>query len=174
MNIIDLTLPLYTGMPVFPGDPEVSVEVIQTIEKDEWEMRRLEVSTHDGTHVNMPSHSTVGGTTLDEYDLDAFMGETVLFESVADIQEGIGVIFHQHDITQEIAEVIVEKKPKFVGLSSNFEFNVPVERYLLEKGIISFERLANTDQLPKTFQFVGVPLNIPKGDGSPVRAYAVV
>ena len=45
---------------------------------------------------------------------------------------------------------------------------------LLEKGIISFENLANTDKLPEAFTFYGVPLNIKEADGSPVRAFAVI
>ena len=174
MKIIDLTLPLYTGMPVYPGDPEAVIEVVKTIADGGWEMRRLEINSHDGTHVNVPSHSVSGGKNLGDYDLSAFMGDAVLFEGEGDIKEGVGVIFHKHDITQEIAELIVQKEPKFVGLSSNFEFNEDVEKFLLNEGVISYERLANTEQLPKTFYFHGVPLNIPKGDGSPVRAYATV
>lgn len=33
MKIIDLSLPIFDGMPVYPGDPEVVVEQIQTLEK---------------------------------------------------------------------------------------------------------------------------------------------
>ncbi|MDP2650113.1 MAG: cyclase family protein [bacterium] len=174
MRIIDLTLPIYTGMPVFPGDPEASVEVIQTIEKDGWEMRRLHINGHDGTHVNVPSHAVSGGKTLDGYTLDAFIGEAVLFTSKDDIQKGKGVIFSTRDITEEIAGIILERKPKFVGLASEFDFNLNAEKTLLEGGIISYERLANTEQLPERFTFYGVPLKILDGDGSPVRAFAVV
>ena len=163
MKIIDLTLPMYTGMPVFPGDPEASIEVIQTIEKDGWEMRRLEINGHDGTHVNVPSHVVLGGKNLDDYEPDTFTGDAVLFESENDIQKGIGVVFHDHYITREIAEIIAERQPKFIGLSSNFEFDADVEKFLLEKGVVSFERLANTEKLPKSFYFHGVPLRIQEG-----------
>jgi kynurenine formamidase len=174
MKIVDLTLPIHTGMPVFPGDPEAQVEVVQTIENDGWEMRRLHMNGHDGTHVNVPSHGISGGKTLDDYPLDAFVGEAVLFESNDDIQNGKGVIFSTRDITEEIAEIILERKPKFVGLSSVFGFNLKAEKMLLEGDIISYERLVNTEQLPKHFMFYGVPLKILDGDGSPVRAFAVV
>ena len=73
----------------------------------------------------------------------------------------------------ELAKIIVEKKPKFVGLSSNFEFDEEVERFLLENEIICFERFANTEKLPKRFFFHGAPLKIKNGDGSPIRAYAI-
>jgi kynurenine formamidase len=48
--------------------------------------------------------------------------------------------------------------------------NVP----LAKEDIVLFERIANTNQLPDEFEFYGMPLNIKDGDGSPVRAFAVV
>jgi len=43
-------------------------------------------------------------------------------------------------------------------------------------GIISYENLVNTEKLPgdKQFMFYGYPLKIKDGDGSPVRAVAVI
>jgi len=49
-----------------------------------------------------------------------------------------------------------------------------IEQYLLSNDIILFERLANTNKLPKKFLFYGAPLKIKDGDGSPVRAFAIL
>ena len=176
MKIVDLALPLFSGMPVFPGDPEVKIFPVQTYSNDQWNMLRLEVNGHDGTHVNVPLHATAQGKNLDDYQIGDFLGNSLVFQKPADIQTDKGIIFSDHDLTQDLAELVVSVKPKFVGLSSQFEFNVEVERFLLEKGVISFERLINTDQLPrgKEFMFYGLPLRIKKGDGSPVRAIAVI
>lgn len=174
MKIIDLTLPLHNEMPVYPGDPEPNIEQIQFYENGGWNMRRIEINSHDGTHVNVPIHATKNGNDLDDYSLDNFMGEAVLFESMDDIQSNVGVIFHDQDITTEIENIIIERRPKFVGLSDHFEFNVDIERRLLEQNILSYERLTNTALLPKKFLFYGLPLRIEKGDGSPVRACAII
>ncbi len=76
----------------------------------------------------------------------------------------------------ELAKIIAKKKPAFAGLSEKFDFDLEAERYLLEQGIISFEKLTNCEQLPRneTFTFYGIPLNIKDADGSPVRAFAVI
>ncbi|HCR81720.1 MAG TPA: cyclase [Candidatus Pacebacteria bacterium] len=176
MKVIDLTLPLLNGMPVFPGDPEVKIYPVQVFEKDQWNMLRLEINGHDGTHVNVPLHATDRGKNLDDYQVEDFFGLCRIFQTEQDIQTGKGVIFTDHDLTYDLAEVVVKKQPKFVGLSSRFEFDIDVERFLLQKGVISFERLAQTDQLPKdkAFLFYGLPLKIRAGDGSPVRAMAVI
>ena len=36
MKVIDLSVPLYTGMGVFPGDPKVKIKVVHTYDKDTW------------------------------------------------------------------------------------------------------------------------------------------
>ena len=60
----------------------------------------------------------------------------------------------------EIAQHIVRVKPKFIGLSNAFEFDLEVEKFLLHNDIVSFERLENTSLLPKNFIFYGIPLKI--------------
>ena len=174
MKIIDLSLEIHSGMPVFPGDPEVLVERQQTFDKDGWNMKRLHINSHDGTHLNVPIHGTKDGRILDSYTLGDFIAKCRIYKSDSDIKKGLGVIFRDQNIDLKIAKTIVKKRPKFVGLSSRFEFDVDVEKYLLEEGIISFERLANTEKLPDEFIFYGVPLKIKDGDGSPVRAFAIV
>jgi len=173
MKIIDLTLPLHADMEIYPGDPRPSFELIEQFPENGWNMRRLELNGHDGTHVNVPLHATAAGKNLDDYDLGVFMGESVLYESDADIKPGVGLIFHETDISWEIAKSVVAIGPSFIGLPAKFEFDIAIERWLLERDVISFERLINTEQLPKSFYFHGAPLKVVKGDGSPIRAYAV-
>ena len=173
MKTIDLSTQLHTGMPVFPWDLEVSIETIQTIENDDWNMKRIQINSHDGTHVNVPIHSKTWGKTLDDYSIDHFIWPARLYESYDDIQPGVWIIFDKINITMEIAKKIIEIRPSFIRLPSKFEFDLNIERYLLEHDIISFERLENTDQLPKSFMFYWVPLKIQHWDGSPVRAFAV-
>ena len=174
MKIIDLSMQIYSGMPVFPGDPEVIVEQLQTFSKDGWNMKRIHLNLHDGTHVNVPIHGTKNGRNLDTYKIEDFIGRTRLYKNEKDIQAGRGVIFGDTDIDMVLAKIIVARRPKFAGLSAKFEIDTTVEKYLLEKEIISFEKLVNTDKLPSEFNFFGVPLNIKAADGSPVRAFAVV
>ena len=174
MQVIDLSQPLFGGMDVYPGDPEVVIKQQQTFKKDGWNMKRLQVNLHDGTHVNVPIHGTKNGHTLDFYKVTDFIGKCKIYRNLDDIQKGIGIIFTKQNIDWEMAKIITEKNPKFVGLSARFEFDEEIERYLLEQGIISFERLTNIEKLPDEFTFYGVPLKIKDGDGSPIRAFAIL
>jgi len=174
MKIIDLSQELFTGMPVFPGDPEVKIEPVLTIEDGGWLVRRLEINSHDGTHVNLPAHVMTGGKTVNNFGIEEFVGDCeIYFEGMA-MNEKVGVIFRDQNIDKGIAEQIKLQKPKFVGLSEEFEFDLEIEKDLLLNGIISYEKLANLKTLPNKFKFYGVPLKIRDGEGSPVRAFAVV
>ncbi len=173
MKIIDLTQPLFDGMEVYSGDPEVSIKEIHTLEKEGWRLKLLSFSSHIGTHVNVPSHMVKTGKTLDVITLNNFFGECVIYKDSTNLDINTGVIFRDQNIDQKIVDKLVAKPPKFVGLSAKFEFNVDLEKSLLEKGVISFENLVNTEKLPDKFSFYGAPLKIKSGDGSPVRAFAV-
>jgi arylformamidase len=174
MRIIDLSLPLYTGMPVYPGDPEASIERIQTITERGWELRRIQISSHHGTHVNVPSHGIVGGKTLDEYSLLDFCGRARIHQPHARMSPAEGILFRDRTIDDRIAEEIKRMRPRFIGLSCSYDLDARIEKDLLAAGIISFENLANLNELPESFVFYGMPLRIRGGDGSPVRAFAVI
>lgn len=170
MKIIDLTLLISNEMYIYPGDPKIDVEQLQTFDKDGWNMKRIHMNTHDGTHVNAPIHGVKDGKTLNNFEVSDFCGESILYENYSDIQFGIGILF-QKQINMGIAEQIVKIKPKFVGLV--VEVDEEIEKYLLKNDIMLFERLTNVDKLPKKFNFYGAPLKIKDGDGSPVRAFAI-
>lgn len=174
MRTIDLTQELFDGMPVFPGDPEVEIKQVHTLDNEGWRLSTISLPTHISTHVNVPSHMAAAGKTLTDYPVEAFFGECRLYEPGMEFRSDQGVIFHSQNIAADHAAAMIKQPPKFVGLAAVHEFDIPLERQLLEAGIISFESLANTDQLPQgqTFEFFGVPLLIRQGDGSPVRAFA--
>lgn len=174
MKIIDLTLPLNNNLKVFPGDPPVNIFNFQTYKKNGWNMKRLEINGHDGTHVNAQIHGQSKGRTLDDYKLEEFCGKAVIFEKIDDIKKNLGVIFREANIDMTTAVKAAHRLPKFIGLSSKFEMDVDVEKFFFSKNILVFERLANTEILPKKFMFYGMPLRISKGDGSPVRAFAIL
>lgn len=176
MKIIDLTQQLFSGMPVYPGDPEVKIEQVHILEKQGWNLRTLFLNTHLGTHVNVPSHMTNNGKNLDDFSLEVFCGKAVVYQDDSDVNPSLGVIFSSVNIDKRLAELIIKKKPRFVGLAAEQEFDIEIEKKLLQAGIISYENLINTEKLPigKQFTLYGFPLKIKGGDGSPVRAVAII
>lgn len=171
MKVIDLSMSLYTGMEVFQGDPEVEIELVQAQEKVGWEVRHISMGSHTGTHVDAYSHMHKNKETLDEIPLGSFFGKAQVV-ALSDVwPKGIGLFFIE-EASLDVLEKIVGAGPGFVGGN----LTEGLERALLGQGIITYTGLINLSLLPrgKTFMFYGLPLRIKSGDGSPVRAIAII
>ena len=76
----DLTHAIESGMPVYPGDPEVSVDAAETFDADGCRVSRLACGSHAGTHVDAPSHTEEDGATLESYPASAFVRDAVVVD----------------------------------------------------------------------------------------------
>lgn len=77
--MIDLSHTLHTAMPVYPGDPEVTIGPALTLADDGVAVTNLHLGSHSGTHLDAPSHTVVGGRELDAIHLDELVGEAHVF-----------------------------------------------------------------------------------------------
>src|SRR5690606_36039562 len=74
MQFIDLSREVISGMPVFPGDPNVTIHPALTLAGDGVAVTHLTLGSHTGTHLDAPSHSVDGGRTVDEFPLERLCG----------------------------------------------------------------------------------------------------
>jgi kynurenine formamidase len=81
-RVIDLSLTLYDGMPVFPSPfyPKVAVESIATHEKDGRSVQKLVFATHLGTHIDAPLHYVPDGKAIHEVSLNSLVGEPTFID----------------------------------------------------------------------------------------------
>ncbi len=75
LEIIDISLPVYTGMVVYPGDSEVSVEKIRRIAAgDTFNLSVLTLGAHAGTHIDAPNHYLEEGDEVQKIPLEVLVG----------------------------------------------------------------------------------------------------
>lgn len=75
MKIYDITLTISPEMPVWPGDPSVVLERIESMDAgDHVNVSRLSCSVHTGTHVDAPHHFLNDGRTVESLPLDVLCG----------------------------------------------------------------------------------------------------
>ena len=75
MRIYDITVPLSPALPVYPGDPEVTITPLAQLQwGDAANVSRLVLSSHTGTHLDTPRHFFAEGLTIDGLDLHVLMG----------------------------------------------------------------------------------------------------
>ena len=101
---IDISVPLKTGMVVYPGDSPVSIERTSDMAKgDRVTLSRVSMGLHAGTHVDAPLHFFEKGLPIDRVPLEALMGTAQVIdiggeESItrarveADLIEGCGIV----------------------------------------------------------------------------------
>ncbi len=75
MRIHDISIPISSTMPTYPGDPAVSIEpVLQIAKGDAANVSRLSFGDHSGTHLDPPVHFIPGGKTVDQLDVNVLYG----------------------------------------------------------------------------------------------------
>src|SRR3954452_5849137 len=80
---IDVSVTIHPGMPVYPGDPGVEIELARSLDRgDPANVSRLELGAHTGTHVDAPRHFIGSGPGADELALEPFVGSCVVAPSL--------------------------------------------------------------------------------------------
>lgn len=74
----DLSHCVETDMPVFPGDPPVTLDPHATIGDDDYRVTGIDCGSHTGTHVDAPSHTEADGRDIDSFEIDRFDLNAVL------------------------------------------------------------------------------------------------
>lgn len=171
MKIIDLSTPLYSGMAVYPGDPEVKITIKHTYEEQGWQLRQMTMGSHTGTHVDAYSHMHPDKASIDQISLDRFFGPAQVVDKLGEWPHRIGLFFKE-EVDINNLDRILKSKPHFVGGN----ISADLERALLAAEVVTYTDLVNLELIPigKDFTFYGLPLKIRAGDGSPVRAMAII
>lgn len=74
-RVVDLSHPIVTGMPQWPGDRQ-PLRIVRLSDHGQaaWRSSRLELGCHVGTHVDAPSHFRAGAPGVDELPPERFLG----------------------------------------------------------------------------------------------------
>jgi arylformamidase len=73
---LDATFPIFSGMPVWPGQPEVEVGKLSTIaEPGDANVSSLYLSAHTGTHLDAPHHYIDGDDDVTAAPLHLMAGQ---------------------------------------------------------------------------------------------------
>ena len=75
MTIYDISLTISPTLPIWPGDPALELEQIESMDKGaSANVTRLSAAVHLGTHVDAPHHFLNDGRTVENLSLDVLTG----------------------------------------------------------------------------------------------------
>lgn len=80
MRVIDLSHIIKTNMTTYTKDEKPEIYNIATIEKDGFNEKSLNIYTHTGTHIDAPSHMINKGKTIDEFNINEFIGIAIIID----------------------------------------------------------------------------------------------
>jgi len=187
MKIYDISQELF-GCAVYPGDPQPERFVTLSIKNgDVCNLTAFKMCAHNGTHVDAPFHFYADGKTIDQVDLDRFIGWAYVAEHEGDISadDAKNILKAAKDcervlvkgkavVTKEAAQVFAEARIKLFGNESQTvgPIDAPKEVHLIMLGaeIVLLEGI-RLEKVPAGKYFLNaVPLNLGGADGSPCRA----
>ncbi len=91
MTIIDISLPIHSGMVVYEGDPAVSVTPrLEIARGDTANVSLISLGSHTGTHLDAPAHFIEGGATVETLPLETLVGQALVAEIAANRLIGRG------------------------------------------------------------------------------------
>jgi arylformamidase len=100
VHVIDVSVPIHSGMLTYPDDPKASVDRVVDMEQGETSnLSVLSMSTHTGTHLDPPIHFVAGGDTIDRVPLDVTIGPAVVVD-----MRGVQMIGEQELEGAELAD----------------------------------------------------------------------
>jgi arylformamidase len=90
-RIYDISLPVITNMPVWPGSQKFSLTWVKKEETDGVNESHISLNSHTGTHIDMPYHFMESGKRVGDILLNRLMGKAAVVEHFG--AEAIGIDF---------------------------------------------------------------------------------
>lgn len=197
-TLIDISQPLRSGLPVWPGDPPLE---IARLGEELPSVSHLSLGTHAGTHVDPPAHFIAGAATVDELSLDVLVGDAWLARiggpgpitaaelERADIPPATARLLLCTDnasrpatafdpdyvaLAPDAAQWLLTRGVRLVGIDAPsiepFDSpGEPVHHLLLAAGVAIVEGLVLGHVLPGAYELICLPLLVRGGDGAPAR-----
>ena len=198
--IYDITRPVTTTLPVWPGDTPFEVRhVLRKEDGQSVNLTTLQMTAHLGTHADAYYHYANDGAFIGEMPLDAYIGParvvTVTKQSgplfLTDFGDLKGIerlLIHSHvsDLDEqwppqfpylsvELIDWLARQGTRLIGLDSPsvdaFDSqDLPCHQALRRHGMVNLETLYLGDVPDGDYELVALPLKLDEACGSPVRA----
>lgn len=194
MKIYDISQEVF-GCAVYPGDPSPERQVILNISEGKiCNLTAFNMCAHNGTHVDAPFHFINEGRTIDQVDIDRFVGYCYVASHDGDItaEDANKIMDRAKDaagdtdcydrilvkgdatMTEEAAKVFADNKIKLFGNESQTvgPLDAPMEVHLIMLGaeILLLEGIRLSEVDDGVYLLNAAPINLGGADGAPCRA----
>ncbi|MDR1263511.1 MAG: cyclase family protein [Oscillospiraceae bacterium] len=179
----DASRPLINGMSVYPGDPAFTRDSIAAADQGGYNVTRIIMTAHNGTHIDSPHHIGLEGG-VDAWPLERLNGVCEVVDlgqwhQDADKTKPLAMrtLFKTSGAALNESEVraIVDSGVRTLGVDGlsvgpQGSEGLKTHRAILEAGVCILEGLALDAFEPGWYELMCLPLSLPGCDGAPSRA----
>jgi len=139
MKLIDVSVPLDSNVPTYPGNPPFQVEAIKRLANgDSSNVSTLHLSAHAGTHVDAPRHFFDDGAGVEQLALEMLCGRARVIELTT--RKGVTPDdLAPFDLTEDVRLLIKTHNSKLWGSPVFHDDYIgvtePAARFLVEHGV---------------------------------------
>ncbi|MBI4127454.1 MAG: cyclase family protein [Parcubacteria group bacterium] len=116
-TVFDISLPLYEGMISYPNNPGLTIEPMRT--KTSF-ISKLSMSSHTGTHVDVPRHVFEDGIGVDAIDPAVFVGPCRVLD-MTHVKGGITVADLESAALKEGERILVKTQNSLRGFHEFYD-----------------------------------------------------
>jgi arylformamidase len=122
MYIYDISVPINNDLTVWLGDPPVSISQESFIERDGYNLNRLTISAHTGTHIDAPLHYIKDGPNIGSIELEQLIGPVLVIEIPQEIKIITGQVIESLNIPASTERILFKtENSKLWGRNTGFE-----------------------------------------------------
>jgi arylformamidase len=142
MPIYDLSVPLSSELPTYPGDPGIQISAWSSLENgDNANVSALSFGAHTGTHVDAPAHFLHGTKKVESLALEVLIGEAEVIE-VAEEYRAIDEDFVARHFKEGTTRVLFKTRNSafwngdFADFRTDFTYlELEAAQWLVERGV---------------------------------------
>jgi arylformamidase len=107
MTIYDISLTISPSLPIWPGDPALELEQIESMDRGAHaNVTRISAAVHLGTHVDAPHHFLNDGRTVENLPLDVLTGPCYVTQLPDGIEAITEEVLERTEISSEMKRVL--------------------------------------------------------------------
>lgn len=159
MPIYDLSVPLSTELPTYPGDPGIQISAWSSLDNgDAANVSALNFGAHTGTHVDAPAHFLQNTKKVEALDLEVLIGVAEVIEVPGD-RRTIDEEFVASNCQEGTTRILFKTRNSAFWAGDYADFrtdfthlDLPAAQWLVERGVklvgidyLSIEKFGSKD-----------------------------
>lgn len=139
-RIYDISVPIRSGGLVYPGNPEIDIELQQAVAKGAGaNVSTIRFGSHTGTHADAARHFFDDGQTVDKIPLERLIGPALLLSFADDVRSVGAAELRARDIKSQTRILLRTRNSAFLSQKDfvkDYTYLAPDgAQYLVDQGV---------------------------------------